>query len=538
MQKAIVFGLIGGLGMFLLGMQIMSEGLQKAAGKRLRRILEIMTSKAILGVLAGAGVTAIIQSSSATTVMTVGFVNAGLMTLRQAIGVIMGANIGTTITAQLLAQTMAFDLGELALPAIGVGFAMSFMAKNKKIKYAGQVLLGFGLLFYGMDTMKEAVRPLRGNPDFINIMATLGQNPFLGILAGIVMTAMVQSSSATIAILISLASAGLLDIHAAIPILFGDNIGTTVTAILATLGTNTNAKRTAVSHALFNIAGTIIFMVALPIYTVIVLRTSSEIASQIANAHTLFNISSTLILLPFVSLIEKGAIKLVPGKPEGELQKVKYIDENMLKTPSIALAQVAKETVRIAAIAQENVRNATDCFLLNEENFIDQVTQQEELVDQLEEEVVVFLAKLAQEPITLSQSNRIANLLHAMNDIERVSDHAEGIVRIAKSKIERQLPFSEQAINDLKHMFKEVDLTFAKAVKALNEDNIMLAEEVVIQEDKIDLLEKRYRKAHIQRMNEGKCCAESGIVFLDIISNYERIGDHATNIAHVVIENS
>lgn len=532
-QFLILFGLLGGLGLFLFGMQIMGEGLQKAAGERMRRILEVLTKNAFFGVLVGAGVTAIIQSSSATTVMLVGFVNAGLMSLQQAIGVVMGANIGTTMTAQLI----AFKLTDYTFLIIALGFAITFLSKRKTSKYLGQVLLGFGILLLGMETMSDSMKPLRNSPVFVNMMLTLGKNPLLGVLVGTLMTMLIQSSSATIAILMSVASQGLVDFSTAVPILFGDNIGTTITAWLAAINSNLAAKRTAMSHTMFNVIGTIIFITFLPYFESFVIRISppGDIARQIANAHTSFNVINTILFLPFVGLYAKLITRILPGEIKTAQTGALYLDKRMLHTPSVALSQVNKEIARMAEIALQNVNLSMEAFLASDEKLLKQVFEQEETVDALEQEITEYLVLVSQQSLTPEQSARMTSLLHVINDIERVGDHAEAIAELADIKIKRKLPYSPEAIKELKEMGRLAANTFKKSVTALETENADLAREVVAFEDRIDRMEKTLRNNHIKRLNECRCFPESGVIYLDIISNLERIGDHSHNIAHVVL---
>ncbi|MGB9813942.1 MAG: Na/Pi cotransporter family protein [Thermovenabulum sp.] len=524
--------LLGGLGLFIYGMKLMGEGLEKAAGNRLKNILELLTRNRVLGVIVGAVVTAIIQSSSATTVMVVGLVNAGIMDLYQAAGVIMGANIGTTMTAQLI----AFKLTKLALPAIGIGTALHMFGKNKSQKFLGQVVLGFGLLFYGMQTMEVALKPLAKSQAFVDFMAQFGKTPLLGVLVGALTTGLIQSSSATIGILQALASQGIVNISIALPILFGDNIGTCVTALLASIGTNITAKRAALIHLLFNIIGTIIFMTILPLYKSIVVMTSSDPVRQIANAHTLFNTINTIIQLPFSAYLVRLVTLALPGKPDVVEHGVKYIDDRLLETPSIAFAQVRKEIARMGTLALENVIDTMKLFINYNEKDVRKVFEKEAVINELARETTRFLAMLSQKPLSSDESRLIADMINAVNDMERVGDHAENLLELAEYKNENHLPFTESALKELKEMSDLVFESLNNAINSFLYNDSKLANKVVIEEDNIDEMDKRLRENHIKRLNEGACNPSSGVIFLDVISNLERIGDHAFNLASYILK--
>lgn len=524
--------LLGGLGLFIYGMKLMGEGLEKAAGNRLKNILELLTRNKVLGVIVGAVVTAIIQSSSATTVMVVGLVNAGIMDLYQAVGVIMGANIGTTMTAQLI----AFKLTKLALPAIGIGTALHMFGKNKSQKFIGQVVLGFGLLFYGMQTMEVALKPLAKSQAFVDFMAQFGKTPLLGVLVGALTTGLIQSSSATIGILQALASQGIVNISIALPILFGDNIGTCVTALLASIGTNITAKRAALIHLSFNIIGTIIFMTILPFYKSIVVMTSSDPVRQIANAHTLFNTINTIIQLPFSAYLVRLVTLALPGKPDIVEHGVKYIDDRLLETPSIAFAQVRKEIARMGTLALENVVDTMKLFINYNEKDVRKVFEKEAVINELARETTRFLAMLSQKPLSSEESRLIADMINAVNDMERVGDHAENLLELAEFKNENHLPFTESALKELKEMSDLVLESLNNAINSFLYNDSKLANKVVIKEDNIDEMDKRLRENHIKRLNEGACNPSSGVIFLDVISNLERIGDHAFNLASYILK--
>jgi len=526
-----LFTLFGGLGLFLYGMNIMGEGLEKAAGDRLKDLLELLTRNRLMGVLVGTVVTAIIQSSSATTVMVVGLVNAGIMDLSQAIGVIMGANIGTTMTAQLI----AFKLTDIALPAIGLGTAIILFGRNKTQRYLGQVVLGFGLLFYGMQTMEMALKPLAKMPGFINFMASFSKTPILGVIAGFLTTGVVQSSSATIGILQALASQGIVNISIALPILFGDNIGTCVTALLSSIGTNITARRAAVFHLTFNVIGSIIFLALLPLVEAVVTLTSSNPVRQIANAHTLFNVTNTIIQLPFSFLLVKLITTLIPGKPEIIERGLKYIDDRLLETPSIAFTQVKKEIARMGNLSLEVLQDSISAFLDYDEQKDKMAKEKETVINELARDITRYLAMLSRAPLSEDEYNAITDLVSTVNDMERVGDHAMNILELAEFKNEQSLPFSNTAIEELVEMSSKVQETFDLAVYSFLHWDKSSAETIVKYEEEIDAMEKQLRLNHIKRLNEGSCNPSSGVIFLDLLTNLERVGDHSFNIASYIL---
>lgn len=529
----IIFGFLGGLALFLFGMKIMGEGLQKVAGDKIRKVLERVTRLPIVAVLLGAFTTAAIQSSSATTVLVVGFVNAGLMTLKQAVGVIMGANIGTTITAQLI----AFKLTDYVFLIIAVGFSINFLSKRRIYHYIGQFILGLGILFLGLDVMSNAVGPLKDSPMFLEFIASFSRYPLLGVLVGVLITCIVQSSSATIGMLIALASQDIITFNAAIPVLFGDNIGTCITALLASIGTNLNARRAAVAHVMFNVTGTMIFLILLPWFREFVyLISPDQPARLIANAHTSFNILNTCLFLPFVSLYTKFIEKILPGTVKIKEKGPIYLDERMFDTPAVALSLATKEIIRMATIAGRSLESAIQGFYMKDEKFLEATKEDEEIIDDLEREITFYLAKLSQKGFSPTLSGRHTGLLNAVKDIERVGDHAENIAELARVRIDENLPFSEFAIKELEEMYALVMGVFKNALESLREENKDKARLVAQTELLIDQMEKDLRGSHLSRLNKGVCYPTSGVIFLDVISNLERIADHSNNIAEVVME--
>lgn len=542
----ILFTFFGGLGLFLFGIKSMSEGLQAVAGDRLRVILEKGTKTPLRGVLTGTLVTALIQSSSGTTVLAVGLVNAGLLTLRQSIGIIMGANIGTTITAYLI----GFKLEKYALPIIAIGVFILFFLKNKRLHYVGQTLLGFGLLFYGMSIMGDGLKPLRSSAFFIHLMSNVEHNALLGVLIGTIFTVIVQSSSATIGVLQELANQGVVTYHQAVPILFGDNIGTTITAILAGIGASVAARRASATHLLFNIIGTAIFLplfllgifpklVVLFTNYVYILIPGFEgtwntlgIKLQIAQTHGVFNVLNTLIQLPFVGLLAAIVTKLIPGDQEIVEAKPKYLEPRFFGNPAVALANASRETLRMGKMAGQAVENAK-LFFVNRKDQNKQATLQlEDATDQLETEITNYVLKAtAGKSLTTQLSDQSYRILQAIGDMERVGDHATNLVELTDYAIESKVKFSEEANGDLQQMFEKVQEIFFMSLQALKDDDVELAKKVLQFDDIIDDMEEKLRKGHIERLNQGTCNGSYGAVYLDIISNLERIGDHSVNIA-------
>ena len=527
----IAISLIAGLGMFLYGMNVMGDGLQKAAGDKLKKIIEMLTTNRIMGVLVGAVVTGIIQSSSATTVMTVGFVNAGIMTLKQAIGIIMGANIGTTVTAQLV----SFSIEKYAPIAIGIGVLFWLFSKNTTVKNFSEILIGFGILFVGMNFMKAAAAPVSEMQSVHNAMLYLSRNPLLGVLAGFMITGTIQSSSASIGILIVLASQGVLPITAALPVLYGDNIGTCVTSLLSTIGASRNSKRTALMHLCFNVIGTILFIVVLsrPIIRIVENVDPTNVPRQIANAHTLFNLVNVVILLPFSNYIVKLAYKLVPLNEEDEDEKLattKFLDDRMLETPSIALSNTVDEIIRMASRSTRSLNYAYDSIKSGSDELRSKSFDYEQIVNSLQYDITNFLFKLTTRNLSDAERIKTDVLFHIVNDIERVGDHAENIAEISQELSDKNVVFSEEAIKELDLIFDIASNNFYDCITAIKTNNLELAETVSQREKKVDLLEQSARNSHMARLHEESCSVEAGIYFLDIISNLERISDHSKNI--------
>ncbi len=532
MDWFVAIGMLGGLGLFLFGIQMMASGMQKIAGDRLRRILEVLTGKPIIGVFTGIVVTFLVQSSSTTTVMLVGFVNAGLMSLAQAVSAIMGANIGTTITAQLI----SFDLDFLALPAVGVGGLLNFFGRRKVYRYLGQTILGFGLLFLGMMTMSDAMYPLRESPFFLDLLVRFGEQPFIGIMISALFTAAIQSSSGATGIIIALTLQELLTIEAAIPLILGTNVGTCITAMLAGLGTSLSARKAAFAHVLFNMMGVVLLLIFLGPFTSFILDTGDTVARQTANAHTVFNVLNTVIIFPFFGLFIRLVNIIVPGEDARVELGPKYLDKRMMKAPAMAIEAARQELLRMATISRDMVKESTEVFVKGDRKKIPHIMQMEELVDGLETEIDFYLQEMSQHSLTRQQTNIVAGLVSAANDLERIGDHAQNIVQLSETVLDEKLQVSDTAREEVYSMFEKVDEMFDQAITAFQKEDLDLARKVIDQDDIVDNMEKTLRKRHIDRVNRRECATGVGVIYLDILSNMERIADHVTNLAQVVTD--
>lgn len=545
MSSDLIFNLIGGLGLFFFGMRTMSDGLKKVAGSKLKDFLHAVTKHRVYGILVGTAITVLIQSSSATTVMVVGFVNAGMLGLKQAIAVIMGANIGTTFTAWLVSAMAVFKISQYALPAIGIGFAITALTKTRKNQSWGQVLLGFGVLFVGLSFMKDAFAPLKGSPALTEIFATFSANPLLGVLAGVVFTVILQSSSATIAIVQVLALNGVITFDAAVPIILGDNIGTTITAQLAAMGTNLNARRAAMSHTLFNVLGTayMLIFVQLGIFAHLIdvivpgTMTVNNSPFYIAVAHSTFNVINTLVFLPFIGFLEKASIWLVPQKEEEIDFSTQYLEKHLLDTPSVALEQVHKEVIYMLGVAHKAVRLAVECFLQKDTKNIQKVYDYETATDNLQSEITQYLVELSQQTLLLEQSEELPVLIHNVNDLERIGDRSQNIAELAKRRVEDNLPFSEEALMGIQSMWQIIDQMFINVDSALKQNSLEMAEKVLTLEKEINGIHDRLKLDHIDRLNKGTCQLNSGFIFVEITDNLEKVADRITNLAESVLGN-
>jgi phosphate:Na+ symporter len=536
----IISTLVGGLGMFFLGMKTMSEALRKVAGDSFKKTLEIITKKPVFGLLIGTFITALIQSSSATTVMTVGFVNAGLLSLRQAIAIVLGANIGTTLTAWLVSFLAIFKITRYALPTIGIGFFLTMIGKTQKVRRWGQLLLGFGLLFVGLGFIKDAFGPLQERALLRDFIIRFGSYPGLGILIGMVVTIALQSSSATIALLQLLAFSGLIDFQVAIPIILGENIGTTITAELAALGANLNARRTARSHSLLNVFG--VLYMAVPVYLGWYGRlieaiipgpvTQGNIMVHIALAHTVFNvINSVCVFLPLVRLLERAAIKLTPSRKDSlELAPI-YLERHLLGSPTVAIQQTIKELIRMAEMAKDALGNGIACFFNHDSSLEDRVRKQEDAIDLLQKEITQYLIEISERNLEETEAEEIPVLVHSVNDVERIGDHAENIIELAARKQEQRLEISGKALDELKQIGDHTLSMFDEVLQTLREQDDKAAHRVLEREEVLNSMQVQLKENHVLRLQNQECLILSGLLFVSFVDNLEKIGDHITNIA-------
>lgn len=543
-MSSIVIPFIGGLAMFIYGMNIMADGLQHAAGSKMKKILEVLTQNKLMGIALGALVTAIIQSSSATTVMVVGFVNAGLMNLTQAISVIMGANIGTTITGWLVSAgewAKMFSPSTLAPIAVMVGVIITLVGKRQQSKDVAGIIIGFGILFIGMNTMSDAVYPLRESEVFRTAFISMGSNPFLGILVGAGVTAIIQSSSASQGILLSLASAGLVPTNAAVFIIMGQNIGTCVTAILSSVGASKNAKCVGTMHLTFNIAGTIIFSIlAMFLFARLDPSYGEGIINmtQISFIHTVFNVGTTIILMPFSGYIIKFAMKvngLKAVETKSDEAELVHLDKRMMSTPSVAVEGAKLETIRMGRIARENLSLALSTLSDHDEEKMADVKQREFVIDKLCDNISKYLIDLCMLHLSDKDNEMVTSLLNTVSDMERVGDHAENIVELAEEMKQEGISFSDTALEELNEMSTTTLGAYDNAVKALELDDITYAVKTSFLEDQVDAMEKKLRAGHIDRLSNAECSVNAGIHFIDLLGNLERVSDHAMNIAQVVL---
>ncbi len=543
-MSSIVIPFIGGLAMFIYGMNIMADGLQHAAGSKMKKILEVLTQNKLMGIALGALVTAIIQSSSATTVMVVGFVNAGLMNLTQAISVIMGANIGTTITGWLVSAgewAKMFSPSTLAPIAVMVGVIVTLVGKRQQSKDVAGIIIGFGILFIGMNTMSDAVYPLRESEVFKTAFVSMGSNPFLGILVGAGVTAIIQSSSASQGILLSLASAGLVPTNAAVFIIMGQNIGTCVTAILSSVGASKNAKCVGTMHLTFNIAGTIIFSIlAMLLFARLDPSYGEGIINmtQISFIHTVFNVGTTIILMPFSGYIIKFAMKvngLKAVETKSDEAELVHLDKRMMSTPSVAVEGAKLETIRMGRIARENLSLALSTLSDHDEEKMADVKQREFVIDKLCDSISKYLIDLCMLHLSDKDNEMVTSLLNTVSDMERVGDHAENIVELAEEMRQEGISFSDTALEELNEMSTTTLGAYDNAVKALELDDITYAVKTSFLEDQVDAMEKKLRAGHIERLSNAECSVNAGIHFIDLLGNLERVSDHAMNIAQVVL---
>lgn len=543
-----LFSFIGGLGMFLYGMNIMADGMQKTAGSKMSQFLGMLTNNRLMAVLLGALITAIIQSSGATTVMVVGFVSAGVLNLTQAVGVIMGANIGTTITAWIVSMNQLGDAFAVFQPAffapllIGIGAIFMLFGKRQRMKTAGEILVGLGLLFIGLDFMSSSISPYTDAPVFSEAFRLLGSNPFLGMIIGALVTALLQSSSASVGILQTLAMNGVVTTNAAIFITLGQNIGSCVTAMISSIGGSRTAKRAAVIHLTFNVMGAVIFgVISFILFSLHPVLAAHNITSvQISIFHTIFNLTNTALLFPFANQLVKlsGVFvpedKKEPAVTDEESETMKHLDERIFESPAFALETAAMEVVHMGQITMENVRRAMDAVLTKNANEVEDVYKTEQTINNMEKMLTEYLVKVNNLSLTERQKLIVNDLFYSINDIERVGDHAENLAEQAEYMVQHNISFSETGESDLHVICETAFNSFKHSINARQKGDMDDVRKVSQYEDEVDTLEEELREKHIERLSAGKCDPSAGVVFLDLISNLERISDHAYNLAGYV----
>ena len=534
--QEILFHFLGGLGLFLYSIKTMGDGLQQAAGDRLRFYIDKYTSNPFLGVLVGIVVTALIQSSTGVTVITVGLVSASLLTLRQAIGIIMGANIGTTVTSFII----GFKLGEYALPLIFLGTMFLFFTKNRTANNIGRILFGVGGIFYALNLISAGMSPLKDLPQFKEYMVTLGQNPILGVVAGAVITVLIQASSATIGILQGLYAGGFLDLKGSLPVLFGDNIGTTLTVILAAAGANVSAKRVAATHVTFNVLGTILCLILLGPFTAMIeyfqalLHLSPEMT--IAFSHGAFNVSNTIVQFPFIGALAYFVTKIIPGEDEVVKYEPLYLDEQLIQqSPSIALGNAKKELLHLGNYAAKAFDLSYNYIIGLDEKVAEKGHKTEEAINTIDEKLTRYLIRLSSESLSQKESEVLTNILDSSRDLERIGDHAEGLLNLTDYLQRKDVHFSEAALEELADIYQKTTEFIKDALDSVENNDIEKAQSLIERHKEINNMERVLRKTHIKRLNKGECSTQAGVNFIDIISHYTRVSDHAMNLAEKVI---
>ena len=534
--QEILFHFLGGLGLFLYSIKTMGDGLQQAAGDRLRFYIDKYTSNPFLGVLVGIVVTALIQSSTGVTVITVGLVSASLLTLRQAIGIIMGANIGTTVTSFII----GFKLGEYALPLIFLGTMFLFFTKNRTANNIGRILFGVGGIFYALNLISAGMSPLKDLPQFKEYMVTLGQNPILGVVAGAVITVLIQASSATIGILQGLYAGGFLDLKGSLPVLFGDNIGTTLTVIIAAAGANVSAKRVAATHVTFNVLGTILCLILLGPFTAMIeyfqalLHLSPEMT--IAFSHGAFNVSNTIVQFPFIGALAYFVTKLIPGEDEVVKYEPLYLDEQLIQqSPSIALGNAKKELLHLGNYAAKAFDLSYDYIVNLDEKLAEKGHKTEEAINTIDEKLTRYLISLSSESLSQKESEILTNILDSSRDLERIGDHAEGLLNLTDYLQRKNVQFSDAALEELAEIYQATTTFIKDALDSVENNDIEKAQSLIERHKEINNMERVLRKTHIKRLNKGECSTQAGVNFIDIISHYTRVSDHAMNLAEKVI---
>ena len=534
--QEIAFHFLGGLGLFLYSIKTMGDGLQQAAGDRLRYYIDKYTSNPFFGILVGIGMTALIQSSSGVTVITVGLVSAGLLTLRQAIGIVMGANIGTTVTSFII----GFKLGDYALPMLFLGAVCLFFTKNRTINNIGRIVFGVGGIFFALNLMSGAMEPLKDLQVFKDYMVELSKNPILGVLVGTGLTLLIQASSATIGILQNLYASHLIDLQGALPVLFGDNIGTTITAIIASLGANIAAKRVAAAHVAFNVIGTVICIIFLVPFTGLIqwfesfLNLAPEMT--IAFAHGTFNITNTIIQFPFIGALAFLVTKLIPGEDEVVKYEPLYLDEQLIKqAPSIALGNAKKELLHLGNYAAKAFDLSYDYIINSNEKVAEKGHKTEEAINTIDEKLTRYLISLSGEALSQKESEVLTNILDSSRDLERIGDHAEALLNLNDYLQRKNVQFSEAALEELAEIYLKTSDFVKDALESVENNDLEQAQALVERHEDINNMERVLRKTHIKRLNNGECSTQAGVNFIDIISHYTRVSDHAMNLAEKVL---
>lgn len=537
MSFGTILTMAGGLGLFLFGMELMSDSIEKVAGARLRRILEIFTTNRFMGMIVGIIFTRIIQSSSACTVMVVSFVNSGLMNLYQAAGVILGANIGTTITSQLV----SFNLSKIAPLILLVGVVVMMFTKKEKVRKVAEVVVGFGILFVGLSTMSQAMANMKNEPQVVNLLMSL-KNPFLATLMGFALTAIIQSSSVTVSIVLLLANQDLLPLPITLYIILGCNIGACATAMLASMTGKKDAKRAALIHLLFNIIGTVIIYIALFVagdqIVELIKSISADNGRFVANAHTLIKIAQVIMLFPFTGWLVKMTYLIVPGEDQKvgyrESYQLKYIGDKVVFNPATAVVEVIKELERMASLAEENLNRAMNALITLDEEDIEEVYEVEKNINFLNHAITDYLVKINQTTLPIEDLNSLGALFHVVNDIERIGDHAENVADAARQRKEEGISISKEAQKELGDMLEMVNKIIRYAVEMFAKSDESHMQEIVTLEDQVDEKERELQKKHVERLTKGECSPEAGMIFSDIVSGLERVADHATNIAFAI----
>jgi len=534
--QEIVFHFLGGLGLFLYSIKTMGDGLQQAAGDRLRFYIDKYTSNPFFGILVGIGMTALIQSSSGVTVITVGLVSAGLLTLRQAIGIVMGANIGTTVTSFII----GFKLGDYALPMLFLGAVCLFFTKNRSINNIGRIIFGVGGIFFALNLMSGAMEPLKDLQVFRDYMVELSKNPILGVFVGTGLTLLIQASSATIGILQNLYASNLIDLQGALPVLFGDNIGTTITAIIASLGANIAAKRVAAAHVAFNVIGTIICIIFLVPFTALIqwfegaLNLAPEMT--IAFAHGTFNITNTILQFPFIGALAFVVTKLIPGEDEVVKYEPLYLDQQLIKqAPSIALGNAKKELLHLGNYAAKAFDLSYDYIIKSDEKLAEKGHKTEEAINTIDEQLTRYLISLSGEALSQKESEILTNILDSSRDLERIGDHAEALINLNDYLQRKNVQFSEAALEELAEIYLKTSEFVKDALESVENNDLEKAQALIERHEDINKMERVLRKTHIKRLNNGECSTQAGVNFIDIISHYTRVSDHAMNLAEKVL---